>query len=109
MQAVKWPTLIAISVASIHFAVVSYFALIIDHNSLPWIWMIFALVDFPISLLTFAGLKAMLLAWGDVVWEEPWRQFLHASWPVFVHAILGSVWWGVVWYAVSRTTSTDDC
>ena len=107
MQAMRRATFIGLAVGGIHLAVVSYFALVIEHNSLPWIWMIFAVIDFPVSLFTFGGLKAMLLAWGDVVWKEPWKQFIHASWPIFVHAVLGSVWWGFACRYIVRLFETE--
>lgn len=96
MQAIKRADFVGLVVGSIHLATVSYFALVIDHNSLAWIWMAFAAIDFPVSLLTFAGLKAMLHIWGDIVWKEEYKQLIYTSWPVFVHAIFGSIWWGVV-------------
>lgn len=94
--AMRRATFVGFVVGGIHLAFVSYFALAIEHNSLPWIWMIFAVIDFPVSLFTLAGLDAMMFAWGDVAWKEPWKDFMYASWPIFVHAVLGSVWWGLV-------------
>jgi hypothetical protein len=96
MQTMKLADFAGLVVGGIHLAIVSYFALVIGHNNLPWIWMAFAVIDFPVSLLTFSGLKAMLFIWGDVVWKEESRQLIYASWPIFVHAFLGSVWWGFV-------------
>ncbi len=92
----KRASLIALCVGGIHLVIVSYPALVIEHNSMPWVWMIFAVIDFPISLVTFGGLKAMLHVWGDVVWNEPWRKFAYGAWPILIHGVFGSIWWGLV-------------
>jgi len=95
-QTMKRATLVALSVGGILLIVVSWLAFVIEHNSMPWVWVIFAVIDFPISLLTFGGYKTMLYVWGDVVWNEPWRRFSYGAWPILIHGVFGSIWWGAV-------------
>ena len=97
MQPMKRKYYLGIGLGLLHLILVASATLSGQVNDLPWIWMLLFPVDFPISLLNIVGLDVMREMWGDVVWDEAWKNaFYNYYWPVFVHGVIGSLWWGMI-------------
>lgn len=105
MQAITRSYYVGAIFALIHLVAVIDAVLSVRPNDLPWVWMIFFPIDFPWSLLSVGGLHAMLNIWGDVHWGEQWKHTVYAYWPVFVHGIIGSLWWGTIPILVGKVLS----
>lgn len=93
---------IGIVLGIIHFAAVIYAVYMFDVNDLVWLWIIFFPIDFPFSLLTISGLQVMQNVWSDVHWVEEWKHIVYNYWPVFIHGVIGSLWWGTIPTLVRR-------
>ena len=96
MQTMTRKYFIGIGLGLLHLVVVMSATFSVHINDLPWVWMLLFPIDFPFSLLTIGGLDVMRDMWGDVAWEENWKHIVYNYWPVFVHAFIGSLWWGTI-------------
>lgn len=102
MRATTSKHYVGIGLGALHLIVVLYAALSVHVNDMPWVWMFLFPIDFPFSLLAIGGLNVMQDVWGDVVWDEGWKHAVYTYWPVFVHGVIGSLWWGLIPIIVSN-------
>lgn len=102
LQAMTRKHYVGIGLGTLHLVIVLFATYTADSNNLPWVWMLLFPIDFPFSLLTVGGLNVMQDMWGDVVWDEGWKHIIYNYWPVFVHGLIGSLWWCVIPIIVSK-------
>ena len=93
---------IGILASSFHCFVFTTFILNITGNGRLWVWMLFFVLDFPISLLNLLGWDLMIYSWGESDFLEGWKDMTYQSWPVFVYGVLGTLWWFFIPSVVSK-------
>jgi len=83
-----------LTMAAIHIAIVVYtLAQIFAAGAADWTfyWRIFLALDFPVSL------AVVPLTWiSPPVAGGPLHDFANFWWPLFVHGVLGTLWWYIV-------------
>jgi hypothetical protein len=78
---------IGIAVALLHtaaFLALAFYIYKLTDPQAPLLWCIFALIDFPLSLLYLpaGSLNSHISALSEFVY-----------WPYLIHGLLGAVWW----------------
>ena len=84
---------VAFSVAAVHLILMLIMVIPVPQNERAWIWMVWLIIDFPVSYLTLLGWDAMAIYWGDVSWYGESKIMVHDMWPFFVHGVIGTAWW----------------
>ena len=96
---------VAFSVAIVHLVIMLITVIPVAQNERAWMWMIWLIIDFPISYLTLLGWDAMAVTWGDVSWYGKNKITVHEMWPFFVHGVIGTTWWFLLTLFVCKVYS----
>lgn len=90
---------LAVTHLSIFFLFVWYLNFEIDDGQSQLLWVIFLVLDFPISLLVWYGYDLNFPGVGFL-------NSLKEALPYFVHGVLGTVWWYMFPQLISKLFSS---
>jgi hypothetical protein len=85
-----------------------YLSMISDGQG-PFLWGIFAVIDFPVTLLYYFSSHIQSLL--DVVRLRSDSRLVNELFyfPFIVHALFGSVWWAIIGAVIGRLTARVKC
>lgn len=85
---------VGVVAALLHIAILTVLLAGATGNSRIWLFMIFFVIDFPVSLISTAGLDIMITEWGEPLYfNTELKTMIYNYWPTGIHLVLGTIWW----------------